>query len=100
MATLRGGWEGVRPRPAEAAGPVDAENAPTRSLENRPEMRFSTATAGNLFCSRNVQNVSPAPPTAVFDPRIVRRRPKGYQYRDVGPGRLPDTRRGTHAIGS
>jgi hypothetical protein len=34
-----------RRRPVEAAGPVDAQNAPTRSLENA-QNAFSTATTG------------------------------------------------------
>ena len=37
----------ARVPPADAAGPVDAQNAPTRSLEN--SRLFSTATTGLII---------------------------------------------------
>jgi hypothetical protein len=49
-----------RKRPVEAAGAVDAKNAPTAPWKNR-KAGFSTATTGSFFTHGNRKSVTHVP---------------------------------------
>ena len=82
-------------RRVEAAGPVDAQNAPTRSLENRRKTRFSTATTGQPHpFPREAENPDPLleasfrPTDSAEEASLATTTPKELRFAKMGCGFL------------